>query len=378
MPRLALVQPIAGAMLALVPWLLRGFLGRSTALALAVLIAIDPWLVAFSRFADGAMLSTLSATALLSLLVALAREGDGPLTIGSTIPEPDQGVDGRRTTTVAIAVLGGLFMTSGHMVWSYLPVLLVFVAYNYSALRQNARLDRMAFVWFGGAFLIGASGWFMRPEHIGYVSGSLTMWANQTFAMGMASDAAASIGSYPVMWPFMSLVTEQPFVTLFGLGGLVHMTWRRRTLDYSAVHWRPLLWIWLAWGAVLCLLPGRSPFSLIVIVMPLLFSAAYAIGELLQVADFGPRTRETVAVVGTLILLLVSAAFWAAALVSAPLLDMLDAAGCVADSAVVGGDSGVLRHLGCMARCGLGGDRRCRDCSSSCCCGGDLADQPSF
>ena len=313
----------AGSLLVLVPWLLRGFLGRPAAVVLSILFALDPWLVAFSRFADGAMLSTLLATALLSLLVILARQGASGF--AATGLGSREGLDAgrRRTITIMIAVLGGLFLSSGHVAWSYLPVLVAFIAFNHESLSRGWQLDRITVGWFIGAFLIGSTGWLIRPGNISLVSASLTMWIDAALSTGTRTLSVQAAADYPLMWPVRALLADQPLVALFGLGGLIHMTWRRRADEYSTLHWRAVLWVWFAWGVILCLLPGRSPFSLLALVMPLLFAAAYSVSRLVHAAPIGTKRGETLAVAGTLLLLLVSAAIWGAALVSTQNLDML-------------------------------------------------------
>lgn len=309
------VSAAAGSLLVLVPWLLRSVLGRVTALALSFLLALDPWLVAFSRYADGAMLSALLAILLLALATACCLE---------ETTQPVRGFPGsRKRYSSLIALAGGLYLASGHMAWSFLPVLFVFAALNFDALRRGMPLGRGTALWFIVGFLAGATGWLVSPNGIGLFSASLTTWIDTVVAgdaPGVASRAAAT---QPIWWPLIVLLSDQPFVALFGLGGLVHMSLRRKLGATLPLHWQTLLWFWLAWGVVLCLLPGRSEYSLLVLIMPLLFGAAYATGHLIAIAPLGPAWRETLGVVSTLLLLLASAGFWAAALISSPALDML-------------------------------------------------------
>ncbi len=68
-----IIPVLAGIGLVVAPWFWRLWLGRTVALILSLLIAIDPWLVAFSRRADGTMLSLLLFTLLLTLLMRLQR-----------------------------------------------------------------------------------------------------------------------------------------------------------------------------------------------------------------------------------------------------------------------------------------------------------------
>jgi hypothetical protein len=135
--------------------------------------------------------------------------------------------------------------------------------------------------------------------------------------------AGALRGSYGIGWSLRTLLADQPFVVFFGLVGLAQMTWRPRTREADRVRLVEVLWFWLAWGVLLNLLPGRGPTSLLVLALPLLFGAADAVGRVVHSVPSGEKRRELLAVVGTLMLLMVSAGFWAASLSSSPALDLL-------------------------------------------------------
>ena len=59
-----IVPACAGAGIVLAAWTLRRPMGRSSALMAALLFALDPWMLSFSRMADGAALSLLTAVLL--------------------------------------------------------------------------------------------------------------------------------------------------------------------------------------------------------------------------------------------------------------------------------------------------------------------------
>ncbi|MFN2200502.1 MAG: hypothetical protein ACK2UO_04815 [Caldilineaceae bacterium] len=314
------VSAAAGALLILVPWLLRALMGRTAALALCAFFALDPWLVALSRTADGAMLSTLLAILLLALLVDLALSHTKQ---GEEKADDDVQVDGRRRrTTILTALVAGLFVTSGQMAWAFAPVLAAFVALNFSALRRAVSVDGAVIASFVGAFLVGATGWLIDPAGIGLVSASLTEWIDMVVGSEAARTSVVG-GLYPAGWSWRALAADQPLVTLLGVGGLLHMTWRRRTAATVSVRWQVLLWGWLGWGLILNALPGRSPFTLVMLALPLLFGAAYALGEVISAAPVGAAWRETITVVGVVLLLLASAGLWVTALVSTPTIDFL-------------------------------------------------------
>ena len=61
----------------LLPWFWRTWLGRVPALTLALLFAVDPWLVAFSRTADGASLTIFLALLTMTALWQWHEAADG-------------------------------------------------------------------------------------------------------------------------------------------------------------------------------------------------------------------------------------------------------------------------------------------------------------
>ena len=91
----------AGAGMVLAAWALRGRMGRGGALALAALFALDPWLLAFSRLADSAILSALTGVLLLAWIF------DGAAEASLSTRQIDR-----------LAVVGGLFLISGPLAWA--------------------------------------------------------------------------------------------------------------------------------------------------------------------------------------------------------------------------------------------------------------------
>jgi len=319
-------------------WIGRHWLGRSTAFWAALLIVFDPWLVAYSRLADGAILSLfLGLLTLLGLAQWQIWAVDDPA---------------RTRWQTITAASAGLLVVSGAQAWSFIPVLLLFwVLWNRGAEQTRpvdetvVRVDgetatslggvpprsfpsssvpRSMFLIFITAAVLGATGWLAHLEGLGLVSSSLSVWSRQLTGAGSVT--------YPLSWPFIRLLVDQPFLLVFGLIGLVQLWLRANRGDadetlsnHSApmdtLRWPLFLTAWLVWGLILVLLPGRNPFSLAMLGLPLLLAAAHAAGVVMR--QFQPQQawREAKLVIGMLVILLISALFWAIALLFRPQLD---------------------------------------------------------
>ena len=336
---------LAGVGLVWLIWYWRDWLGRTVALLAALFLAIDPWLVAFSRLADGAMLSVFLG---LLTLVGLTRLYE----LSSAESSPPSEVKQARWQMV-VAASSGLLLVSGAQAWSFVPLLILFA---FLFRRDDGRpghdergepdehaaqapgslfgFSRPVLIVFMAAVLLGATGWLTRPAGLGLISSSLTVWFGQLVGNGAPR--------YPLSWPFVRLLTDQPLLLLFGIIGLVQLWLAQSTLGSSArsnpaaagaqndrtstassgqaasrnPQWSLFLLIWLFWGIILLLLPGRNPFSLLMIGLPLLFATAYGGEAILQQYRPDFSWREAWLVVLMLGILLISALFWAIAFVS--------------------------------------------------------------
>ena len=320
---------LAGVAVVWLIWYWREWLGRTTALFAAFLLAVDPWQVAFSRLADGAILSValglltlIGLTHWLQLSPAAAKQSRWQ----SLIP-----------------VSAGLLLVSGAQAWSFVPVIALFV---FLFGRTNAPTDetvvaeaeertffgfsRSALLLFVGAAVLGAKGWLTRPEGLGMISSSLTVWFGELLGW--------SALRYSFGWPFIRLIVDQPLLLIFGILGLVQLWLSQSALasappaeDQASVdavqvletpsaardpQWSLFLILWLCWGLILALLPGRNPASLLMIELPLLLATAHAVAVIVQ--QYRPEfaSRESSLVVLMLVILLISALFWATAFVA--------------------------------------------------------------
>jgi hypothetical protein len=267
--------------IALLPWFWRDRLGRTAALLLAVLLALDPWLLAFGRMADATALSAaLALIALTAMHVATRDPADGA----------------SRPVAVAVAAAGvGLLLVSGPQAWSWLPMPALYLLWV--AEDRGAMLTVRAGAIAAGAALLGATGWFAWPQELAMVGASLGEWIG-----------AFRAGPYNLIWPATRLLVDQPFLLVFGLVGFVAL-WIRPTDDPNG---RLFLTLWLAWATLLLLLPGRVPGMLPLLALPLAVSAALLLQWLLQNLRATSEWGEAGLLALVLVAALLSVLFWAA------------------------------------------------------------------
>ena len=275
-----LLPALAGVSLVLLPWWWRSWLGRSGALVVASLLAIDPWLVALSRTGDSAMLSIslglLTLTALWYFFSGLRSAG--------------------RLVAVSLALL----LVSGPLAWSWLPILALFAWFVRTRARPATHsLTVGALIWFAAALLLGASGFLAWPNAFAAVGASLSAWLNQ---WSNAADSGLGIG-----WPFVRLFVDQPLLLIFGPIGLIMLavSISPRTLSF-------FLTLWAGWGLLLLLLPGRSAFVLPMLGLPLLIAAGVAIAALLELSLDDVGGLELTLLLAVASVLLIAGGVWLA------------------------------------------------------------------
>ncbi len=295
---------LAGTALLFTPWLFRPWLGRATALVLVLLFAIDPWLVAFSRVASGAMLSTALALFCMACMTRLAIAA-----------LPAQEIN--RGWLYGAAVSAGLLLVTGPLAWSYGAVLLLFALLIVGpALTPVARTVLRAqavtvALIFALTAALAATLWLARPEGVAAVSRSLGVWTAQFQA-----------GRYPFAWSLARVLVDQALLLLFAFVGLF-MLWRQRQALATPPgrQWPLFLTLWLAWGLFWQLLPGRSPDALLVLGMPLLFAAAHVGGHLLTHVPSELSRAEAGGLLAVLFVLAVAARIALSALISSARFD---------------------------------------------------------
>ncbi len=346
-----LLPALVGTAVVLLPWWWRDWIGRGGALAVALLLAVDPWLVVLARTADA-----VGVTIFLGLLVLTAlwrwQRADVAQNRGRSL-------GWERVLAVGL----GLLLVSGPQAWSWLPVLLAF-GWIFVFRRGFVRPQRASFIWFGVALVLGASGLLARLDAVAAVGTSLTAWLAQ-----WSGDFGAGSDLYGLDsgWPWLRLLIDQPFLTVFGLVGLVLLATGRGLppalwpgaaggagdavggaggsavggvaggagggvaggapggsaggVDPAAEAKRGarrlalFLGLWLAWGVVLVLLPGRSPFVLPMVGLPLAAAAGTALAYLLALPSGDVNGLEVAVLLGVATVLVIAGSVWLAMVV---------------------------------------------------------------
>jgi hypothetical protein len=311
------ISAIAGAALIVLPWWWRPFLGRRVALIFAWLLALDPWLLEFSRLADGSSLALLCGMVTLVGVTRVAMGGSA----SKAMPRSDQW---QRITAAAV----GLLLVSGPMGWNFLPV----VAWWGWLLRQELAAaglwNQRWLPWVGGAVILGATAGLLRLEGVSWIASGVTVWLSQFDGNRGGALLPQLTGGYDLGWPWLRLWVDAAPILLMGVGGLVVVALRfwdnqvRPATDASISRLvLPLCAGWLLWGIVLFLLPGRSPLALPMVGVPLALLSAYWLDMLIASTPRDLDWREAGAVVITLLILLVSGIFWLIALLANPSFD---------------------------------------------------------
>jgi hypothetical protein len=317
------ISALAGAGIILLPWWWREFLGRRVALILAWSLAVDPWMLGFSRLADGASVALfcglLTLVGITRVAIASAEE--------RTLRHSAQW---QRIASVA----AGLLLVSGPVGWNFLPVIALMGWLLRRELADAGLWRREWLFWLGGAALVGATAWFTRLDGVALIGSGVEVWLSQLDGRNGNALLPQLTGGYDLGWPWLRLWVDAAPLLLMGIGGLIVLVLRaaRRNnpvgesrFTHSTIYssnrpWSyvvlPLCIGWLAWGSLLCLLPGRSPLALPMLGLPLLLLTAYWLDALVVHYPDGLDWRETSAVVITLLILLISGLFWLTALLA--------------------------------------------------------------
>ena len=314
-----LLPACAGAGIVLAAWTLRRPMGRGGALMAALLFAFDPWFLSFSRMADSAALSLLTAVLLLGWLF-------------------DDSHSGQYTW---LPVVCGLFLISGPLAWLLLPIIIFALV-----LRRGGPLSflegdrrRQAALVCAGTIVIGSTGL------LAHISGLAAIGESVGAAIGhLTGDAGGVVplladGVYPLNWALLTLFVDEPFLLFVGGSGLIVALLRRdasssgnppreaeESEDDAAPHqsaahsqFSRILAGGVGWGLLLILLPGRTPVSLLVLGLPLLLLAAGTAAAMLRFG-LSQRLHHNQAGLLTLVtmgILLVTTFFWTGSLTEA-------------------------------------------------------------
>ncbi|MCB0189500.1 MAG: hypothetical protein KDE31_34750, partial [Caldilineaceae bacterium] len=176
-------------------WYWRAWLGQITTLLAALLVTVDPWLTASSRLADSAMLALFLALLTITGLLQMAAQ---------TANQPDVPVSAGWRTTTALSL--GLLLISGPQAWSWLVVVALFAWLCLP--RASIQLWLRDGGWWtlvAAAAVLGATGWLARPEGLGAISTSFTVWLQQITGSGVTEP-------YTLSWLGWRLLLEEPLL----------------------------------------------------------------------------------------------------------------------------------------------------------------------
>ncbi|KPL21743.1 MAG: hypothetical protein AMJ93_08850 [Anaerolineae bacterium SM23_84] len=268
-----LLSVLFGSSLVVLPYGLRGYLGRTGALAASVLLALSPSMVYFSWAVDGSVIVAFCA---LGLLV-----------VGADL------LESHRPSYAAVATaLLVLALMAGPSVYTLLAILLTFpVALRVSA-RQGADgggLHDLRHAWCNLA--ADADSWRRALS----VAATLFLAAGLGFVynpMGlqMALDQFGKwvgdfhfVGTSPWYRAPLLLLLYEGLPLFLGIVGFVVARKRRDVLTL-------LLRYWLIFALILSVLPGyRPPSSIVLILLPLVLAAGQAAEYLTQQIRHMPR-----------------------------------------------------------------------------------------
>ena len=308
-----LVPAAAGAGLVLASWTLRGSMGRAGALMAAFLFAFDPWLLSFSRMADSATLSLLTAIPLLGWLFDDSEAG---------------------SRAVWLPAAGGLFLISGPLALLLLPTILFALVLRFDNTRHlfEQGMGRRSAAICLGTIVIGATGFFAHFTGLALIGESVGFAVEHLLGSSNTAPLLHAQQDYPLNWALLSLLVDEPFLLLFGGIGLfislaqigrpssgsdedqgqhgLNGELPSRNTDHT--KWLRVLAGGVGWGLMLILLSGRTPVSLLVLGLPLTLLAA---GTATTILRFGLnrglyRNEAGLLTLATMGILLVTSYFW--------------------------------------------------------------------
>lgn len=308
-----LIPAAAGAGLVLAAWTLRSSMGRGGALMAAFLFVFDPWLLSFSRMADSATLSLLTAIPLLGWLFGNNITGN---------------------KAIWLPVAGGLFLISGPLAWLLLPTMVFALMLRYDGtqiLLADGVRGRSAAICLG-TMLLGSTGFLADFSGLSLIGESVGLAIEHLFGGSYADSILHAQQVYPLNWALLSLLVDEPFLILFGgIGLLISLAKMNlsfsgkvvdkgelapnreaRTQNSARTQLLRALAGGVGWGLLLILLPGRTPVSLLVLSLPLTLLAA---GSATTILRFGLtrglyKNEASLLTLATMGILLVTSYFW--------------------------------------------------------------------
>lgn len=264
------VPALLGSLLVFLPWFFRRWLGHWGTSAAMILLAFDSWQLAFSRLADGAILSSFFAMALLACM-----EGTGEASEGGYI----QGLSARSVSLISAVILA-LFAASSPEFWSFAPPIAAYFLLAGGRVRRGGggvgvpaqRHLREFMAVFGVSLFLALSLFGARWENIQALGSSLTEW--------LRTWVTTAPIEHSVEWMLVRILREQPLTLVAGAAGLLTLWRGLNRKDSDLARRRALaLFLWILWGMILTLRGGRGPAGLLIMNLPLKLAAAVALGR---------------------------------------------------------------------------------------------------
>jgi hypothetical protein len=261
------IPAAVGILLVLLAILLLRSERAAVALPIVVLLAVDPWLVAASRRATGAILGAGAAIACWLLLRRLETAAPAAAVASAA----------RRQWTLWSAC-AGLLLVSGTAAWDFLPPVLLAALLKVRGARLLGSPRPSA-----GAMLAVASGTAL----VGATSG-LLQWRGPAL---LSASLESWLASWDGAWREMSIAT----VTRAGVGVLLFevvlgvlaawglwSAWNgdpRRSGEGVTREEAKALLFWLGWGAAMQLRAGAGPDGWLAVETPMLLAASLAVTD---------------------------------------------------------------------------------------------------
>lgn len=268
---------LAGVILVLLPWGLRGRLGRGGALAAAFLLAISPSAIYGARNLDGAI---VVAACGLAVIVGLINYVDthrpGYLYLAAAALGLGLVAGPGIYTLLTILFLFGLLLFVGEQLldrpggWSSL-------AEAVQAMRsERGAWARVAAV-LAGTFGLVATTLVLHPAGVGHAADLFGEWARSFLP---------EADGQPFIYPLLLLLRYEPFVLVMGLVEAGWWAMRGRTdpregiQPGSAFPHTALLVFWVMAAGVLILVAGhRPPGNILLVVVPMALLAGQGMGR---------------------------------------------------------------------------------------------------
>ncbi len=244
---------LAGLAICLIPYALRHRLGRGEALLAASFLVLSPTITYFARYGSGDVMAATFVLAALTAGLAALEDRRWLSWAGVALALALLSGPGVYTALLALGIAGTL--------WARVDL-----ANGSSEIRNVSSVDHHSEIrnpkseignwWLAGGlvFLLGATAGLRHWDGLGAAAGLLGTWA--------ARWARSELG-YPIYWPLLRLILDEPLLLAFGIYGAVVGVRQGYRLMKVLALWAGLAVLWPT------LTPGRQPQDLVMAVPPL-------------------------------------------------------------------------------------------------------------